>query len=205
MKNEDFFGAFEEPHVIGTRIEIDKKSVAVLWRGGVVLKTPYKAEEADGGVRFVLKNKGLRYEGSATDYASVKDLFFKDGELTYVQQFPITGESRTVLKPTGNSRYGNYDEAEPEVYKELSGRWIDERGCNDLKIKGRTLEFFGTKIKFRLLRPRGGGAYKITDEDPSKDGLYGIGYAEYSPQGIIKITIPVCDAQPECIFLKKEL
>ena len=75
-------GAWEEPGVIGTRLEIGRGALTVLWRNAPVLETPYSLRrEEDGRLVLRLRKTGLRYAGAAEDYGAVTALYLLDGKL----------------------------------------------------------------------------------------------------------------------------
>lgn len=189
-------GAWEEKGVIGMRIEIEGKKICVLWRNSPVLETTFKTEEADGGVSLILKENGLRYQGSDKDYAEIKSIEYKDGKLKVTEFFPITGISEEMLEPTENTRFGSYVFADKRLYKALSGTWIDENGYFTLTFKDNKAECDGKKAEIRLLVPKsdpGSPLCRIVDSDPSKDYLFGLINLTFDGERV-RATIPVCDA-----------
>lgn len=198
-------GAWEERGVIGTRIEIDGKRITVLWRSAPVLETTFKAQKADGKLELKLKYAGMRYKGTDKDYAEITGLTFADGKLELVENFPITGESRTTLSKTEYNRYGNYD-IEDGVLSELTGTWKTDDGYNEITFKDDTMVINGTKTKVHALKPRGEyerGKYIIADADPSVEGWRGFSRLEYFG-GIISARMFVCDAPSVDYIFKKQ-
>ena len=53
--DKDLNGAYEEPYVIGSRIEIDGSKIIILWRASPVLETSFKIVEEDGRTELKLK------------------------------------------------------------------------------------------------------------------------------------------------------
>ena len=197
MKFErELSGAWEERGVIGSRIEIEKNELVILWRGGVVLKTKFKAsEDEDGKITLTLHENKLRYAGSYSSYASVSRLQYFDKKLEFEETFPITGKSICVLEKTNNTRYGNYDIVDGAVLKSLCGEWKSQDGYQTLVFDKDTLIVNGEKRKIHVLKSRDENArgYMIADADPSADyigGLYRITYLGSH----IEATIHVCDA-----------
>jgi len=189
-------GAWEERGVIGTRIEIEGKKLTVLWRNAPVLETAYKAVPCEGGIELKLERNGLRYAGSANDYASVTRLFYKEGQLVFDELFPISGPSSTTLTKTENSRYGDYTVTDG-VLKELQGKWIADCGP-ELVFKGDTLTMYDRTIRIHVLQSnseKGSGCYLIVDADPSNYELHGISRLAYRG-GMLSGMIPICDAKP---------
>lgn len=195
-------GAWEERGVIGTRIEIKKDRLTVLWRSGVVLDTKFKTEQSGEKVNLILASRGMRYAGASSDYATVTDLYLDGGALYFEEDFPITGKSVTKLEKTENSRYGNVTFVENSVLHELCGEWQDDSGYHKLVFKGDTLDINGEKIKIRVVRDASGGPCRIINDDPSKDGVgyfYGMEYLIEA----ITARIMVCDAPPVIYMFKR--
>ena len=206
MKFKDITdGAWEERGVIGTRIEIEKGVLTVLWRNAPVLRTKFKPVEKDGGLELELKNNGLRYENDAKDYATVTRIFIKDGDLEFEEYFPITGPSKDVLQKTQCSRFGNYTICD-DILRELQGTWRDSRGWHELVFRKDTLMVFGQTIKVHALRSNYESApkdvYLIVDADPSRYELYGISRLEYR-DGVLTGHELICDAPPVMLMFKK--
>ena len=158
-------GAWEEPGVLGSRIEIDGKKIVFLWRNGPVLETTFKAVRRDGKTFLELKENGLKNPGSAADYATVEELFLEDGKLHMTEHFPMSGDSRTVMSRTDRSRYGNYDAVPiPAAYH---GKWKDQRGYFEISITKDKVVLNGTPFSACQLIPRSGGPCLLADRDPS--------------------------------------
>ena len=187
-------GNYEEPGVIGTRVEITGNSFTVLWMGSVVLETKFSANDKnDGSTALTLKNCGLRYAGAASDYAEITSVVFRDGKLTVAERFPITGDSVRTLSPTENNRYGNYDFADAETVPLLQGKWVSD-GPFALTFAGDRVTCGGDTVKYRVLRPRWDPAKLIlTDADPGKRGLFWFCDVTFAGDAILA-TVPVCDA-----------
>lgn len=204
--NRELDGAWEEPGVIGTRIEIEGRRITVLWRNSPVLVTACKWEKRDGGIELILAHNGMRYEGAASDYGELRSLFYKDGTLLMTEYFPITGESRQTLKKTLQSRYGNYT-VEKEPLKELQGTWRDETGTFTLTFSGDTLTANGTSTRICLLRsnsdPAGSRRYKVADKDPAKYEVLHYSHMEYTG-GQLTAQMMVFDAPPHVMRFHKE-
>ena len=191
--NRDLEGAWEEPGVIGTRIEIEGDSITVLWRNAPVLETKFKTKKVDGGLLLELKKTGMRYAGSATDYAEVTRIFCRDGALEFEEFFPISGKSSSTLKKTENSRYGNYDIADSELPL-VQGEWVANE-YHSFTISGDVMEMCGKKRKIRLLVSQGqvNGPIRIVDADASVYELQGLANFEFIGGGITA-TMLICDA-----------
>lgn len=187
-------GAWEEPGVIGSRIEIEKDKLTVLWRGGVVLETKFKSEQDGDAVVLKLAQNGMRYKGDSKDYATVADIRFEGDSLIFEEDFPISGKSVTKMQKTENSRYGNVKVIDGEVLRELGGKWISDSGYSEMSIKGNTLELDGMKIKIHVVTDAlPDGPFGIIDDDPSKSGI-GYFYSVRYNGEVIKAVVPVCDA-----------
>ena len=198
MKNSELKraleGAWEEPGVTGSRIEIEKDKLTVLWRGGVVLETKFNAEQDGDAVVLKLAQNGMRYKGDAKDYATVTDIRFDGDSLIFEEDFPISGKSVSKLKKTEKSRYGNVKIIDGEILRELGGKWISDSGYCEMSIKGNILELDGRKIKIHVvLDALPDGPFGIIDDDPSKSGI-GYFYSVRYNGEVIKAVVPVCDA-----------
>ena len=201
-------GSWEEPGVIGTRIEIEKNRVLILWRNGPVLDTTFTVEKTPEGVlRLRLKENGLRYESADSDYASVTDLYWKDGALHYCQLFPISGPSEEILKKTENSRFGNYTDVSRKILPELQGRWKDTTGYHELRFRGSILENGTEKIRVCVLHSNylkeDDPVYRVVDADPAKYSVFFFGSMDYR-NGELTAVIPVCDAPSIDLTFHKE-
>lgn len=196
-KNNELNGAWEEPGVIGTRIEISGSRLTVLWRNSPVLETKFSTKKQAGRTDLLPKSRGFRYKSAISDYAELKELYFEDGKLVLIEHFPITGDSETKLEKTDRSRYGDYTIAD-EALNELKGTWIDDHGFLPLVFEGNTLLMGEKKHKIHLLRSNGKyahhGQLKIVDIDPSVYGWDGLCDFVYDG-GIITARMDVCDAQ----------
>ena len=197
MKFEnELYGAWEKRGVIGTRIEIEKNTIIILWRGGEVLKTTFRSKlEDDGKITLIPKETGMKYKGSFSSYATVEKLVYDSGKLEFCHVFPITGESTEVLEKTDNTRYGNFDVADKSVLKYLAGKWAADDGGTTFVFSGNVLDIGGFKKKITVLkgRDRAAQGFRIVDIDPAADMIFGysrIFFTGYS----IEATVHVCDA-----------
>ena len=203
-ENKRLYGAWEERGVLGSRIEIDKKTVTVLWRGAPVLTSGYKTEETEDGRLVVLPEKrGMRYERDVKDYAQVVEISEKDGRLLFVEDFPISGRSEVTMTKTDRNRYGDYDVVTEQFAKELAGTWSDEGGYFKMTFRGSTMKTGLGSYRIVVLRRRYDQRIIIHDEDPSKDLIDGLANIEFAGTAIHAM-MPVCDAQPHYIELKKK-
>ena len=191
-------GAWEERGVIGTRIEIAAPKITVLWRNAPVLETTFREEAREGGVGLRLNQHGMRYEGANSDYAELTDLFFHDGKLEITEFFPITGESKTTLERTENSRYGDYDVCD-EVLKELQGEWKDDDDWYGLRFDGDKLIALDAETRVTVLRSRSDAPesrrFRVVDRDPSKYHVLHLARLDYV-DGELTGSVMVCDASP---------
>ena len=193
-KYKRLYGAWEERGVIGTRIEIEKKTVTVLWRGAPVLVSGYTVREDGEKLTLILKQNGMRYEHSTSDYAAVTELFEENGKLTFRELFPISGPSETVLTKTENNRYGNYEIVTNECLPLLAGSWKDDRGFYFMTFNKDILSIGGEKKKIVLLKSRNYPSEIIVHaEDPSADMIDGLTNIVLRGD-VLFATIPVCDA-----------
>ena len=202
-KYKELDGAWEEPGVVGTRIEISGRKLTVLWRSDPVLETTFSAEENDGMIVLSPKETDMRNRGDTRVYASVTGLSYSDGELTFTEMFPITGESRAILRKTENSRFGNYDVAD-DILKELQGTWKDKTGYFEFTVKKNVLDLNGHARKIHVLRPRSGGTLVIADDDPSVTEWDGFTRFEYYGDRVVTrmIVFDAPGAFPEYVFEK---
>ena len=203
---DELLGAWEEPYVVGTRIEIDPKRVQVLWQSGVVLDTAYTAKrDMDGKITLHLKHTGMRYKGAVSDYADAAALYWANDTLHFHEVFPITGESAIQLKKTDNTRYGNYDAAD-DILPLLQGVWDDGSGYHTLHIRGRELTENGQATQICVLKSRSAYAsdgYVLADADPSRHGV--LYYCDMRFTGdAITAQIPVCDAPSQTLIFHKQ-
>ena len=195
-----FEGDWEEKYVFGPRIEIRGKNITVLWRSSPVLETKFTADkEADGEGRIYLhlENTGMRYVGAASDYASVAELYLKDEKLYFVEDFPITGISKTEMVRTSNSRYGDYSIEDKKMLPLLAGRWVSERGGVIEIKKNRLTSSWGFESEIRVLHSNGenleSGRYEIVPFDPGKREIGGFAYVRYEG-GVISAPLMIHDA-----------
>ena len=204
---EKLNGAWEEPGVIGTRIEIDGDDVTILWRNSPVLQTTFKTASEDGGTALILSENGLRYAGGAADYGKVTRLWHHDGKLEFTEHFPVTGESKIILKKTENSRYGNFDVAN-DLLEALQGDWKSTDGFFEMTICGNVMTARGRKTKIVVLSPKGAhrGGYIIADEDPSKYELDALGLSRLEYDGArLTARMQVFDAPSYTVtFIREE-
>lgn len=189
-------GAWEERGVIGSRIEIDGRRITVLWRNEPVLETTFKTEETENGLELRLKSTGMRYAKAVTDYAQVTRITYSDGRLEFVEYFPISGESRTVMTRTENSRYGNYEIVD-DVLPQLQGKWKTDNDYMELVIRRDELSMNGRKTRIHVLRSKNPnepqGQYLIADQDPSVYEWEGLSRFEFDGERITTRML-VCDA-----------
>ena len=201
--NDRLNGAWEEPGVIGTRIEIDGSGIVIFWRNTPVLQTTFKTVETDGKTELVLNNRGLRNKGASYDYALVTSLVLDGRCLELNEEFTIAGESKTILKKTENSRYGNYDICD-DVLNELNGLWKDKNGYFELEFNENVLSVNGRSRTIHVLRSRGerNGGYIIADSDPSVYEFEGFSRPVYCG-GTITAYLLVCDAPSVFLVFEK--
>ena len=209
-RHPELLGNWEERGVVGTRIEIERGRLTVLWQSGPVLETAYRTEEAeDGAVVLRLKHTGLRYRGAASDYAEVTALSFADGKLRFVETFPITGKSESTLEKTARSRFGDCEFADKEIFPQLRGEWATEDGRYRVKFAGNKMKFDnGETFAIHVLRSTSSsaasGVFRLVDEDPARHDLYHFCEVTYTGDRITAI-LPVLDARPlPVVFFRAE-
>jgi hypothetical protein len=200
-------GAWQEPGVIGTRIEIEGKNITILWRNRPVLETTFRTAEEDGGIELILKEKDLRNDPSEKPYATVTRLFCKDGKLIFAEDFPISGPSTDVLSKTELSRYGNVTICD-EVLDELQGNWVEANGGDyfHLTFQGSRMTLTGNGTReVHAVRSNGWmnePPVMIIDADPSVYEWRGLCNMTYEG-GEIRLQMIVCDAPPMYITFRR--
>lgn len=180
----EFEGNWEERYTVGPRIEIRGTTFTLLWRSSPVLETGFRLgkEDKDGKRFFILEKTGLRYEGASSDYATVEKIWAEGGALHIVENFPISGLSETVMYPTENSRYGNYNVESKKILPLLQGKWVSQHG-RTIEIKKNKLITFGADYKICVLHsrsaPENDSNYEIVQEDPAKKDIGGFAYVRF--------------------------
>lgn len=198
MKKNYLNGAYEEEGVIGTRIEIDYPNILVLWRNSPVLKTNFKMK----GNVLVLGENELKYENSDSSYGTITSIILKDDKLEFKKNFPVTGESISVLTKTNKSRFGNFEIVD-DIFKKLQGKWKADNFFDELTIKGDTLILNGKKVKTHVLKSSSDdNYYKIVDQDSSRYELFDFFLLEYNGENLIG-RVMVCDAEPIVVKFAK--
>lgn len=201
-----FNGNWEEPGILGTRLEIEDGKLLVLWRNAPVLKTNFTVKKNDdGSYDAILEETGLRYENSGKDYATVTSLRLTGEELCFEKHFPITGPDSERLKRTENSRYGNYEIVDDEILPLLQGVWKGDNDYDVMKFKGNTLSLDETRsLRVRVLKSKSPSLneYKIVNEDPSVDCV-GYYYNVSFNGAELTAYVMVCDAPPHVIRFRK--
>ena len=165
----DLDGAWEEPGVIGTRIEIEGSRITVLWRNKPVLETTFTTENAAGSeYDILLSDNKLRYSPSEKPYAEITSLRRTGSGIEKVTEFPISGTDIQLLERTENSRYGNY-EIRDDLLGELQGLWVSGSGSEEIRIDGNMLTAGFRPAEITVLKSRSGGCgpYRIVPKDPS--------------------------------------
>ena len=199
-------GAWEEPGVIGTRIEINGRRLTVLWRSAPVLQTTFRVANGPEGLVLRPAQNSLCYAGESKPYAVMTGLVYRDGTLVMDEQFPISGASRRELKPTRNTRYGGYT-VDDRGLAILQGTWRDEQGFFTLTFAGNTLHTGRRTVKVHTLRPlddASGQWYKVADEDPAVTGWDGLEHLILEGDRLTGC-IPVCDAPAiDLVFTKTD-
>lgn len=193
-------GAWEEPGVIGTRIEIEGRKMTVLWRNSPVLETTFRTKTAGDLIELIPASNELSYTKGGPAYATVVSLVVDGDSLIFTEHFPVTGQSTERLKRTEDSRYGNYDFAD-NIIPELQGEWSTEDGSVTATVSGDVMTFGGVTKRIRILAPKNGGSYRIATDNPAE---YEFGYftrPEYSG-GVISAYEIILDGPSVRIELK---
>ncbi|MBQ8919615.1 MAG: hypothetical protein IJ056_05875 [Acidaminococcaceae bacterium] len=208
---KEMLQGFWEPNNYGTRIEIEGDCFTVLWRNSPVLITTFSVQEDKDGYVVLLKDKGLRYEGASSDYATVTDCRLQDGKMYLHKYFPITGDSEEILSKTTNSRYGNVTVITDEMLPRVTGLWKTADGKFDMKIENGTLTWRFRNSEWekpeaiavvRYNYERNPESFTIVNKDPSKDYVCHLMPFRYN-NGRLITQMLVYDAKaPEMIFEK---
>lgn len=184
---EGLCGAWEEPGVIGTRLEIEGDRLTVLWRSSPVLVTEFKLDNIlDDEYDLVLKDNKLRYSESEGPYAEITGIRHTGEGLEFTEYFPISGESSALLKKTDNSRYGNYNVRE-DLLPQLEGTWREEGRGAEFTIKNSVFKMYGGSTEITLLEPRSAysNTFKIAAKDPSVHEFGGFFGLEFTGDAIV--------------------
>ena len=213
MKRSEFHeldGAWEPKNYVGPRVKIEGSRLTRLWQNSPVLTTAFSAEKQGDRVTLKFETSDLCYVNSEKPYATVKECFYEDGGLTFVDDFPITGESRDTLYRTQNSRYGNVTVVDGETLPLLQGKWVREeseeyiifRGNEICCGYGKDLKNCGEFVTVRRNGERDKECFDVVNKDPSKNMLGYYVNVRYE-HGVITAQIPVCDAPQIIISFKK--
>ncbi len=207
MKELD--GAWEPRGYVGPRAEIREEKLTLLWRGGVVLTTPFSVEKEGEALVLHLKYSDKRYSPDARPYSRVTDCRLENGGMTITEEFPITGTSSDTLYPTQNTRYGACAPDE-NALRHLQGTWIQLDGSGKLSFREDEMTEFwsdlpGQTTRIVVLRPFSpGGALRVAERDSARpDGVGSFGTMTLRGDAL-ETYIPVCDAPTRNIVFIKE-
>ncbi len=206
----DLDGAWEPEGYIGPRVEISGNELVRLWRNMPVLTTTFTIREEDGRFLLTLADNGLRNTPESDPYATVRECRYEDGVITFVDDFPYSGESIEVLYPTTNSRYGNVTIADETVLPLLEGRWTDSDSTFFLDFQGNTMAYGYVdypvgETEILTVRHNSSGEIRIVEEDPAVMDTVGMFGTMKWEDGIIFTYIPITDIAPsELLFHKEE-
>ncbi len=210
MNEDGLNGAWEEPGVIGVRIEISEPDLLYLWRNSPALETKFKKSFEDGDVVLNLDKTGLRNTPGEEPYAEITEIRINGGNMNIKEEYKIAGASELVLRRTKNSRYGNY-RIRDDLLSEIQGEWTGGE-YHDLSVNGDvlTLGYEKRKVKIHLLEANSKYSdnmiFEIRDADPSKYTFGEYGRLEYirSSRQIVGYMF-ICDGPTAIIrFEKKE-
>ena len=196
-------GAYEPSH-IGPRAEITGDLLTLLWRGSPTLSAHFTALETGGRVYLKLDENGLRNTPDSDPYATVKEVYFEDGRLTVLEDFPFSGESTEVMERTENNRYGNVTLVTGELLPLVQGSWKSDMLGVPLRFEGDYLVGLTKTRRVGLKRNyEQGGRIYIADADPARSNIEGF-YNMYIENGRLFATVDVCDAPSIVIeYVKK--
>ena len=197
-------GAWEERGVIGTRIEIRKNALTVLWRGAPVLETKYSLVQEGESVLLAPEETGMRYTPDSEPYGTVTRLEWKDGDLLFEEEFPVSGKSSSLLSPTERSRYGDVTLVDREVLPRLQGTWTSTDGFQGFEIRKNEIKSGPRTERIHAARQNWDGAIRLIHEDPSRDGLLDYRDLRVLDDHTLSAMIPVCDAPSFDIFFHRE-
>ena len=208
---KELLQGFWAPHDYGTRIEISGDRFLVLWRNRPVLLTKFTVKEDKDGCLVQLQKNGLRYEGAASDYATVTECRLKDGKLYLQKYFPISGPDEEILFKTTNSRYGNVTVITEEMLPRLSGLWKTTDGRYEMKIENGMLTWRYKNSAWEKPDPiavvrrnyeRNPECFTIVNQDPAEEFICHLLEFRYE-NGILITHMLIHDAPaPDIIFEK---
>ncbi len=205
----DLDGAWEPGGYIGPRVEISGNELVRLWRNLPVLTTTFTLKEEDGRSLLILEDSGLRYTPESDPYATVTECRYEDGAITFVDDFPYSGESIEVLYPTDNSRYGNVTIVNETVLPMLEGRWTDGDSTFFLDFQGNTMAYGYVDLplgetEILTVRHNSSGEIRIVEEDPAMMDTVGMFGTMKWEDGVLRTFIPTTDIAPSELFFHKE-
>lgn len=195
-------GAWEEKYVIGTRLEIKKNVLTVLWMSSPVLTSPFSVATEKEVTLIVPKEREMRYTGDSRPYATLSRLEWRGGEILMEEDFPITGKSEKLLSPTENSRYGNVKIVDGEILPALKGKWKSDDGYHEFEIKKNKLIARGETLSVHAVR-NPSGMTELVHDDPGVRSLLDFSTLQIADPETIFGTIPICDAPAVRIVFKK--
>ena len=200
-------GAWEPRGYLGPRAEIRGRKLIRLWRSSPVLETGFSTEREDDRLLLKLEKTELQYAGSDRPYASVRACWYKDGALTFVDDFPITGESTEVLYPTDHSRYGNVTIVDREYLPKLRGKWVSNDSSMTLCFRNGVMEIdhdgsVYRTVRIAVVRNKGDGEVRIINRDPACEELGMFAPLRWQG-GTLHTYIPICDAAPGTIIFHR--
>ena len=196
-----------EANYRGPRVEISGNTFVRLWMNAPVLTTTFTLEPDGDGYLLELAENELAYQSDGRVYATVKSVRYENGELTMVDDFPITGESTDTLRPTKNSRYGNVTVMDTDFLKSIQGRWKTADGGMVLYFSGDMLEYGyddepSGSVKICAVKDNSSGEYRIVNADPAIESIWVFGTMRLEGERIITY-IPVMDAPSyDVVFYK---
>lgn len=199
-------GAWEPAFSVGPRVEIDGHTLIRLWRGAPVLETEFELVPDGERLTLTLTDNALRYSASSEPYATVKECWYENGALTFVDDYPISGESTEILVPTTNGRYGNVTEL--GGVEQLQGTWVEDGGGYTLVFEDGVMRYgYGdsapSQVEIKIVENNSSGQRRIIDADPSKpDGVGIFGTMEWEGD-TIRTYLPITDTVPERLVFRK--
>ncbi len=170
-------GNWEVRGVIGTRIEIVGNQMTILWQGAEVLKTTFHTQENGQTTELLPAEKGLCNPGASKKYADVSRLYYENGRLHLIKDFPISGLSEDILTPTDRSRYGNVI-VRDDLLASVQGAWKSTDGYSAFRIEGDRMTINNETFRIHAVIPArqaSADGFSVIHQDPA---VHHVGFFE---------------------------